>query len=975
MASMLLLSPANLILFCARTFVSIATFAIDLIKWGLGWYISVISRIYKALWFVYDKTSKITNPITKKLRRLKNIVLGLLRGLVDIVKASRAAIAFEKRRKSISLRLGIGNIPFSSTFLECLRKVTRLISFLFDAATRLSGWVLVFLLFVVIDATLGSSLRMAAHSPHTVLEVLYAISLNLRDFFNGLIRFTNVLTLVANSINPLYSQIVSAAFEFMTTILSLDVTRPQKRDLMSIDEDGDVPISISTGRSLSTTPANPLFTEDKVFKHIESGFQIAQIPAIVSISVGLDILLFLIEFIRTILYPIFRLVGEQFGGAVRGGACCSLSPEAAGCCVAEAFASLITSFLKLIGIPFDENARKGITCRNQNIPGVSCKCSLAEGGVFTSVASCPLPGYSCVSEKSGDSEIFFQYLKNQGSDSNDRGSLVRSGRLKEVACLEYLAQTSEQPATRDLGNKFSCVTVCDKIGTEMWQFETCDDDNMRYYKGHCIKHLSKPQRRRHLQKYFVLAKTPRTERQRLLYTTRADPSSVPSGLTLDDFKRALGMIESRVLDGSDCDLIDFEDDWVKSFAVLSYRYVCIGIKLLKTDFGPIRDKLIGIVSSTVDIGPARRHLNVVIEHSALEVFNYTDFHRAIRNSHIEEYKKITGKDSFLVHTEAFIDATFNKTVTLAEFVNNGYNKHKEDIARGRKLSSDGIDRGVFSNPDGAECEYRCPDGINCVLKRNRQRCPTPTVWSVGVLVRYVFHVLGSGVGEFDIGDSIYSAFDCWQGYRENPSTDPTLVSNYIRLITGEDIPGIVYCFPLWKHIGYLPEITFDLNMFVDENCHSEFDVDKGKTVKRCVCPQYNTYDLFNHEEYVMIFLDKSHAASIYNTNKIMLYEITRIPYLSGFLDAIWSTTVSIFTINKEIVMAFNTKYQEHGLSPWWNRTCLTLNYGSLLWTLTWIILPLAAFFNTFFIPYLVFIGVISPRKQFSASYLPKNRYN
>ncbi len=774
-------------------------------------------------------------------------------------------------------------------------------------------WVILFLFWFVFGYWL---VLFAANAQYASANIDVALE-GVKSLFNIVVGLINTFSFLFNIVNPFLIQILSFLFKvFASSITSLD-TAFQGGGARSLLQTQDTsPNDFFTPRR--DLVENELFTLDPGWQISTDIALLAEIGALSVLRGVLDFSFIFVEIVNIFIEVFGSIIGSIVDMA-RGAACCSYNFNAIGCCVLDVLVQLIVAVytalgLQLIpGFPTSQELRVLMTCKQKDLAGVTCKCSTR----FPNIAPCPPNTYECVAQNDGQKTLFTE----REIDSEGVSRITGVGTSMERVCKRYLKSGATKKRGL-LGAELGCHDYCLKAedGNE-WLFEQCGE--AKVYKGHCTqKNLSMVQKHKHIQKFFQFDKTPPDEQRRMLRSIRsAATSPTPPPLEKNMNKETIRLIIKRI-ETSSVDGIEgcpTEDATPDDFYELSYRLVCIAMKVMK-----VHKLENNLPEDPPKMGFLRRHLNNIIDQP--QNATVAQIKDSVLKLHIDQYKNYhDGEESILKHSTEFFEHIEKNLTMDRDYLKKGKQNFQ---SRGRKL-----DEGVFSSARDGPCEYLCPDGDTCVASVAKVTCKMPTKWTPATVVRYAFHTLIVTFEEFDIRSLVLDSISCWEEVRLNPAIDPASIPNVIAWLSGADTSNVLYCGPLIKQIPYLPFFTWNWKTFVTTNCETTFNLNTGKQLKSCTCPQYNTEESLDYSNLWIVGTKRFVIARITIFIRAFLFLFTRVPYLSNFFDAIWYPVTSFFTNDPQVLNAFNTYYQEYGLSLNQNIFCVIINMGSVSWVL------------------------------------------
>lgn len=742
----------------------------------------------------------------------------------------------------------------------------------------------------------------------------------------GFAAFVNIFNNVINTFIIVYN--VLNPFFMLTFGLAVKTLLQATASLLVVFDDPSKPNGIVTRqvRELQSDPSyNPVLREaEQTWEIVEGTFRTTLTPAVV-ITWGIGWLGYIIV---TSLIPIIELLAAAITGAIiKSGRGLADSPVLfTGCCVQDAQASwcCFRNFLQRAfdGIGFTQLFKIDIRCKAVDLPPATfCKCDIMSGGPFVLSGSCKNPVYTCIQSGAVYTESLVLYPTIGNGPVTQQ---LSKGVNKNKVCRNWLRAPLSNPNARFLlpADCEETEDYCFESDGESWLFSNCGS----VLKGRCHtgRQLEGEMWHQHLLKFkHAHPLTP-------LPLNIAPPAPpIPDTLKRDQFFDMVDQAEQRPAGQHvrlECpEKFDIMKEDYKHFV---WRTACITLKMI--DSKPIEAFV------TQQLPGVHRFLqsNLTVEHVLDHMgdqLNTLHGKQRFRTDHVKT--RVLMEESIRKHERWLADA-------VAEY-------------KKRRL----IEVENQADPSGNE-GYLCPDGeTKLEADDSLADCPMPTVWSPGTLFRYLFYVVSVAEQGIDLRFLINGSIRCFQGYETNPETDPTNIKNILDQLgflfdpNASSDQNLVYCFPLFGRIDYLPTFVWDWKKWVESQCQVEIT---SSGVKRnvCVCSQYNqTTNLFNYNQQWGTVSKQFIQLRLLNSWRGFQYLLTRIPG-TAVLDTVWQITLSLFhliyPVPPDVLYMFNANYANYGQTDNTNWFCLLLNVGSMLWTVIWVIVPALAFYFCYF---------------------------
>lgn len=873
-------------------------------------------RIYdKVITFVTNKIKKLIPPerFTKRIpNRLKNGYYTVKRSKKQLFECVQKLPGWKFFVNVLNALMACG-VFFSTQMVYIIEK-----------------YVFIWIILIILQMFIGTPLLYLEALPRTVGDNFNVAVEGSKAMWNIFVTLFNIFATFTNVLNNFVSIFEAFIYKILKPFLYIGSSG---RFLLTTNIDPDK----ITDAVSSSLKQNNFFGSTKQIEEATGALLIAEVPIIIIVKSGLDAFLIFYEILSTIA-TVFA--GLDMGGLAKSGACCSSTPSTALACAQDVFVSILFSIVKIISfdlIPADtiRQIKKDFSAPAALLSQANCKCSVAEGGLFQNIPGCRPVSYTCVKSFNGKEEIWTETATNTLNAANEQISSISStGTTEESGCPRFIRASRGEERRLEGGGE--CNNYCYKIDHHEWLFDVCGSE--KYYIGHCSKNLTSSQSVIHFNRFVKLKGISSTERRRMLkpkisILEEEEESAEP--IDFETVSAILDRLEARQSPALlKCDLSSY-GNWNNDFHLLFFRLLCIAVKV------GVYDKEYQISDS-----PFRRHMDVIINHSNSD-FKYKDFHEAMVDAHILFYKEVAKEDSLLVSSRQYFNATLNSTSAyIQDLMDKTVADNKEKIANRRNLKQDS---GFVTN----DCEYLCPDGT-CQKKTKRGQCKTPEVWSPAVAVRYSFHIFIVGFEAWDLSQLFGSILKCWQKYADNPAVDPTSLTNIILKTVGNAPDDLIYCFPLFESIPYLPYITFDFRKYLQDSCKGKDVFGSVAPIQKCRCPQYDQDGVFKYFTYWLPAVPTFIQSRLHNAVRVFLFLVTRY---SGtvYLDNLWYSLFYLFTTYDEVLLAFNKEFQEFGLSYDDNMACVVLNFGSVTWALTFVLFPMYIVITGIFFPLLFFI--------------------
>lgn len=761
----------------------------------------------------------------------------------------------------------------------------------------------------------------------------------------------NFIILLYNVTRPFYLLIVGQAIKTLSRSIALILVNTDN-DLLSttIQSNSD---PFARERGLTENYTNPLtIQDDQGWIITETTIVSALIPVIMTMYVVGALAIFVMDITVALLGEITALIIKSVPGVGSAGASRGLAEDvnsatrgvlSVSCC-AQAFGCCIFGFLQtifdFIGISqiFKVNIRCGTTSGSVGFlpPTTFCKCDVANGGPFIIGSSCPLPQYTCTLVRGMWEENYESYPTIGDSVAKTPViQFVNRGPNKNKACRHKLKQDGGAGGSSSRlgrGRKLEAVDdektrhYCWRENGDSWLFDNgrllgrCDDRGRQLEGELWIEHMRKF---KHANPYIDVEHTPPA---RIFNATDNDGDDV---LNHEAFYNILNNIEQRP--SGPHTKLECPQEWdpeKQDYRHFIWRTTCLMVKMV--DNKPLEH----VITS----GPLLGHVHRFLQ-SDQTIESLLD---TVSHSYNEYRGSPVLSTNYASSRKLFEEYSQNTTRWLLQTHNEVKRRHLNNVVQPRPYTG-----------------YRCPDGIK-ILEPDETLadCTIPTTWTAGTVVRYIGYLALSVENGIDIRYFIQGVVLCYQGYAQNPETDPTTIFNVINStssrVNGIDT-GLVYCFPLSGPQPYLPVFAWSWNKFVKEQCKTQV-TSSGVEGSNCYCNQYvQTADLFNYNQYASTFLRVYQVVRMQNAWTAVQYLLTRVPFIS-VVDSAWQVFLGLvgyvwWDIPDNVRYIFNEEYANFDQSDNTNRFCLAVFGGaSLIYVVIWILWPGAISYRFYFWP-------------------------
>jgi len=790
------------------------------------------------------------------------------------------------------------------------------------------------------------------------------------------IVFVNSVIFIFNVTQNLIYVVLGGIFKAITLVLGanenynpengvpreLEAFVPTRPDLASHAVAHRQLLSLSPPETMNevTTYSNPVF-ETPDLSIPEKVVISIQTPIIFGLSVVFEYLLFWLEIAVKIWFPILGLIVSVVTD-VGSLACCFAGIEAFGYCLIDYILKIFTVFIKLLKLPGTESIVRDILESNpvKSVPNAPCSC----GKRLPQVAACRQATYTCQLSGSADRIKYISYkVTYPNSNPNDaKQTIWRTGEDRSVVCREFIEQQSRVRSGRGLEEIApDCKTQCYKGISDSWQFKVCGFE--KRYIGACDRTVPANKRQSHLNAYLKMPFVKAEERQQILSSEHAAkvviiPEPIPDVLHIK-LDRVMIMEFIKELEAEKIPYFDcIVEENMHEFSDFILRAVCLGMKFLYTR--PWTDNL-KILQGIQLNSP---HIRSLIE-SQQEGKTWKQSIAAMHAVHIVWYNETFNEPSLLVkHGQLIHDLSSNISLQITQtrrLLEDGRLEIREENPTRRNLRTIHQDVGVFS-ASSPQCEYLCPDGINCLPAGQLANCRLPSGnWTTGILIRQTFHSFTVFFTSFDFQQTVNQILNCWYGYIRNPTIDPTTFQATLDILINGNTKDYVYCFPLLSHVPYLPLVSWSLAKYVEGQCGSTMltQASTNEAFQTCSCPDYIASGAFDYVTAWTPFSFRFVSIRLYNAWREILFVLTR----SSIFGFVWNIFYGFFvwlTPSQTSLLNFlNPGYETTG---YW---CFVLYIGYLLWFMIFIVLP---FYGIMFIYWAWLMVIKNDIVQFLMSY-------
>lgn len=450
--------------------------------------------------------------------------------------------------------------------------------------------------------------------------------------------------------------------------------------------------------------------------------------------------------------------------------------------------------------------------------------------------------------------------------------------------------------------------------------------------------------------------------------------------------------------GMNCDVFKKkgEDAPEVTFETILLENVCLVSKVLKMNnyflpkkkegYSPVRDKDIDGMMFSPTMQYARvlqTHIGPIVE-SALDSdvvfkkktssFSLIDFRDQLKSVHTTfmrmrdpSYKPRDSVMSTMVEAHTMF-------VNGASVVRKTIDSHQDGIEKTRRMLARALEISQVDNlgivSGFCKADNLCPDGT-CVEDVDRD-CKVPTQLTTSVLIRYPAYLAMSGLKAIDLRVLFDNAITCWSYILQNPDTNPA--NNIVAYYAGNfKIPANVHlCLGLAGPLPQLPLIGWSFEEALVANCAT--DATEINPVARCSCPQYGNSIQRGLVDTVRELVGQGQVTyylSVLQTNgywipgvqftvfQRLLRGYRWFQYLWTRITPVWVSTAWQFVVGffctpnigndvcNEVTFIFNAAYADGGMTAGQNAFCLVVMFGSLYFTLGFLLLVMLLYFFWF----------------------------
>jgi hypothetical protein len=915
---------------------------------------SVISGVFKTVFSTFSCVQWLSLTFIRKLTPVANKIQRIFKPLKQ--KIRRWPIL------NVILRIPWRLLGLTGLFIKGL-------------AAYLVGMIAFIMIFWPITYIFGPVLASLEYSPGVAIDTTAAASAMFRAFANFFITLWNACATILNPILPYEWVFVTNAFRMIINIgdivtgevgiapahpRSLTETiyingLPHSRNLQPF-ADGDLgPIAEGIGIGYAVTAG----TINNVVQSV--------------LTVLLQTIIAIITIVLKTVIPIIGFFIRVASTLVQAITCIFTTPSAFGCVLLEVIAGVLNKVLT----PISQFLSADLTipvCGSSNIPttNVPCGCSAITGGPLSALPSCPSKSWVCYSTRSKGFLVYGEYDSNSPIDFKARKGATATN--MQQGCPNYLrtVETGRRLFDEEEDEeKTRCFySETHDVG---WLIEDKADTSSLI--GKCELHksgevmmstLTDTQRKLHYEKYLTLPHVTKEERDRFnrQYVPRPKEQATKKVTSRPQLEQAIQTIidtEIRPSDlGIDCTNMKDGDN---SYVNIVYKLICFvrkthhlamkgnGLAGLilenKPDFRKLEEekpvieyrsrRYLEEIADSIDKDiPLTRKLQEI--HSTIY-----DFHKTIDSDAYNYYEHM----QVFSHVVNSYQETANKQWEEIKTAHRNL-REKTDIQKG-------IRRHLVSAPDshligdlglGGCGTYgrMCPDG-SCAKDDNLDNCKTMTTETLTAsgTIRYASYQVENVFTNLNPIEYFESTWACYQDIIRNPDKNPATLRNMFGR-TWRNVPGpggaksinywnpsnIRWCPGLIPWISTTPLITWDFNIFINEQCRQMLNPPEG--VQPCTCPQYISGPLLQDmTSQWLTGIPTAVAGTMFNGYKGYQYLFTAL-FPSAFLSSTWQTILFFFPGSlqtPEVVNVFNPEFASAGMSVSANSFCLFIHSWSI----------------------------------------------